>query len=251
VVGVAVLGALPQVMSGAPAAASGADMTLAMVLAVVLAVLVPEPLAVLPPLPVVGVSVGLAVSLGDGVGLDVSLGDGVGLTEALADGDAELEGVGVGVQATAGVASGVFFLDAMVGWVGLTPSGGCHSPGLARPVAAVGACWWPGEVTELVGVITASCIRFSVNTPTITTATTAATANAGLSQAAAGPRRSAVLPAGVRPLRCAPVDGCRLARWLSSQKKDSSQTDSRIRYSRSQSAARPGVERADRRECDR
>lgn len=246
-------GALPQVMSGAPAAASGADMTLAMVLAVVLAVLVPEPLAVLPPLPVVGVSVGLPVSLGVGVGLAValSLGVGVGLGVALPVGVGVGLAVGLGVQAMAGsTVVALFFLDVGDGLV-YTPSGGCHGPRLPTTSGAVEACRWPGEVTESVGVNSPCCTRFSVTMPTATTATTAATANAGFSQAAAGPRRSAVLLAGVRPLRCAPVDGCRMARWLSSQKKDSSRTDSRIRYSRSQSAARPSVERADRRECDR
>jgi hypothetical protein len=245
-----VVGALPQVTSGVPTSPYGANM--ASVLA--LAVPPPEPVAVLPPLPVVGVADGLpvAVGVGLGVGVPVSTGVGVGLAVALAVGAGVLLGEGVGVQATAGSALvGPFFVDAAGDWVGLTPIGGCHRPGLARPVAPVGACWWPGEVTELVGVITASCIRFSVTTPTTTTATTAATANAGLSQAAAGPRRPAVLPAGVRPLWSGPVGGWPMPRSLSAQRKNSSRMDSRIRYSRSQSAALASMERADRRECDR
>ena len=214
------VGVLPQVTSGVPPPVYGANMTSV------------EALAVPPPVPVVGVDDGLPVSLGVGVGLAValSLGAGVGVTDGLAVGDGVTLGDGVGVQATAGSAvSGAFFLDVPVCGRVFTPIGGCHRPGLARPVAAVGSCCWPGEVTELVGVITASCIRFSVTTPTTTTATTAATANTGLSQAAAGPRRPAVLPAGVRPSWSGPVGGCPMPRWLSSQRKDSSRTVSRIR----------------------
>lgn len=191
-----------------------------------------EALAVLPPVPVVGVTVGLPESLGDGVGLAGAVLLGVGDTLSLGVGDALAEalGVGVGVQATAGSAVVPFFFsDAATGAFVLVPNGGCHKPGLARPLAAAAACCWPGEVAEPVGAITASCIRFSVNTPTTTTATTAATANAGLSQAAAGPSRAAVLPAGVRPSWSGPVGGWPMPRWLSSQRKDSSRTDSRIR----------------------
>ncbi len=242
-------GLLPQLRSGVPPSASGANMA-----SVVAFVTLAEPLAVPPPVPVVGVSLGLPVTLGDGVGLAeaLSLGDADGLAEALVDGLAETLGVAVGVQATAGtVAVPFFFPDAVAGGSVLVPNGGCHRPGLARPLAAVGACCWPGEVTELVGWITASCIRFSVTAPITTMATTAATANAGLSQAAAGPSRLAVLPAGVEPSWSGPVGGCPMPRWLSSQRKDSSRTDSRIRCSRSQSAALACIERADRRECDR
>lgn len=124
------VGVLQEVTSGA-VAVSGTNMSAA------------EALAVLPPEPVVGVSVGLPVSLGVGVGLaDVlSLGVGVGLTDALAVGEGVLLGDGVGVQATAGSAVVPFFLlAAAAGPLGFTPIGGCHRPGLARPVAAVGSC---------------------------------------------------------------------------------------------------------------
>ncbi len=104
------MGVLPQLTSGVPPSVSGANMASA----VVLAVLLPEPVAVLPPVPVVGVSDGLPVSVGVGLGVAVAVlvGDGVGLAVGLAVGDAETLGDAVGVQATAGSAlSGAFFLD--------------------------------------------------------------------------------------------------------------------------------------------
>ena len=77
-----------------------------------------EALAVLPPVPVVGVSDGLALSLGvaDGVAEALSLGVADGVAEALSLGVGDGLGDGVGVQATAGSAvTGVFFLDAVRG----------------------------------------------------------------------------------------------------------------------------------------
>ncbi len=242
------VGVLPQLTP-----VSGRNMAEVVALTVLLLV----PVEVLPPVPTVGVPEGLAVPVpvgvgdGDGVAVGVSLGDGVGVGSGVPVGVGVLLGVGVRVQAIAGIAKPAFLRDVPGGGLEKTPSGGCHGAGLARPVAAAARCWWPGEVTELVGWITASCIRFSVTMPTTTTATTAATANAGLNQAAAGPRRPARLPAGVGLMRCAPAAGCRMARWLSAQRKDSSRTLSRIRLSRSHSAAPASVERADRGECDR
>lgn len=102
-----------------------------------------EGLSVPPPVPVVGVTVGLPESVGDGVGLAVAVLLGVGDTLSLGVGDALAEalGVGVGVQATTGSAVVPFFFsDAATGGLVVVPNGGCHKPGLARPLAAVGAC---------------------------------------------------------------------------------------------------------------
>ena len=165
--------------SGVPPSVLGANATSAVAL------------AVLPPVPVVGVADGLPVSVGVALGVAVAvlLGVGVGVADALAVGAGELLGEGVGVQATAGSALVPFFRAApeTPGRV-FTPIGGCHSPGVARPAAAESCCW-PGEVTELVGVMTVSWDRLSAMTPPTTTATTAPTASAGLSHAAAGPSR--------------------------------------------------------------
>ena len=72
------MGVLPQVTSGVPPSVSGANMASAVVF-----VTLAEALAVLPPVPVVGVAVGLPVSLGVGVGLADAVPLGVG--DALAD----------------------------------------------------------------------------------------------------------------------------------------------------------------------
>jgi hypothetical protein len=118
-----VLGTLPQPASGVPPSVSGANMTSAVAL-----VSLAEALAVPPLVPVVGVSLGLPVSLGvaDGVAVAVSLGVADGVTVTLGVGDGELVGVGVGVQATAGSAvSGAFFFDVPAALV-FTPMGTCR-----------------------------------------------------------------------------------------------------------------------------
>ena len=99
--------------------------------------------------PTVGVLEGLTVPLGVGltvpvplgVGLAVPVPLGVGLAGALTVGVGVLLGAGVPVRATTGSANQPFLLDAVRGWLGLTPSGGCHGPGLARPVTPFGASW--------------------------------------------------------------------------------------------------------------
>jgi hypothetical protein len=119
-----------------------------------------------PPAPVVAV-----VSVGDGVadGLPpVSVGVGVGAADEVSDGlgvgAGELAlavgvgpavlalGDGVAVQATTGALKTAFLWDVPVtGWLGLTPSGACQSPGEEIVSGSVPEFPPFGEVTELVG----------------------------------------------------------------------------------------------------
>jgi len=102
----------------------------------------------LPPVSV-GVGVGAADEVSDGLGVgagELALAVGVGVA-VLALGD------GVAVQATTGALKTAFLWDVPVtGWLGLTPSGGCQSPGEAAVSGRVPEFPPFGEVTELVGV---------------------------------------------------------------------------------------------------
>ncbi len=125
-------------------------------------------------------------------------------------------GDGVAVQATTGALKAAFLWDVPVtGWLGLTPSGGCQSPGETAVSGVAGGLPPPGEDSELVRVITVCCTVCRVTKPTTTTATTAETASTGRSQGRAASSRPcagrerllpAALPAPRRP--AVPLNSC-------------------------------------------